>query len=108
MKLTQKEWNEKGTKLFGENYKDWKFKCPSCERVTATHEFEQFKDKGATPNSAYQECIGRYTGGRSGPHKCDWCAYGFLRGPHVVVAEDDGTEIPVFPFAEEDIEKKEN
>lgn len=98
-KYTEAEWNAKGIKLFGENHLNWWFKCPSCKRVQSVEEFRQFKSKGADPNSAYKECIGRYTGGRAGPHKCDWAAYGLFCGPDFVL-QKDGKEVPVFEFAE--------
>lgn len=98
MKYTQEEWMKKGAELFGNDYKKWKFRCPACKREQSIGDFEEFKSKGATPNTAYQECVGRYTGGRSGPDKCDWAAFGLLRGPDCVIA-DDGREVWVFPFA---------
>lgn len=99
MDYTEAEWNAKGKKLFGDNHTQWWFKCPSCNRVQCVEEFRQFKPKGANPNTAYQECMGRYTGGRKGPHKCDWAAFGLFQGPDMVTRED-GTKIPVFEFAE--------
>lgn len=94
MKLTEKEWKEHGTKLYGDDFKEWKFQCPSCDRITKVLEF---KAVGGEPNDAYQNCIGRFAGGRKGKYKCDWAAYGLFSGPNFVIAED-GKEIPVFPF----------
>lgn len=92
---TKEEWMAKGKKLFGDDMMQWEFKCPSCGNVQTPADFEQLKDKGATPNSAYQQCMGRFTGGKEGPHKCDWCAYGLFGGPDVI----DG--VKAFPFNEE-------
>jgi hypothetical protein len=61
-------------------------------------EFRQFKDKGANPNDAYAECIGRYTGGMEGPDKCDWAAFGLFRGPVIIM--NDGKEVAAFKFME--------
>jgi hypothetical protein len=100
MTYSEQEWNNKGIRLFGPNRLSWKFKCPNCKNITTPEDFRKYKDQGATPDSVYQECIGRYTGGRKGPNKCDWAAYGLFRGPDLVVALIDETEIPVFEFDE--------
>lgn len=99
---TEKEWREKARKLHGDNPLDWKFQCPSCQRVQTARDFPPYKDRGANANDAYQKCLGRYTGGRSGPHGCDWCSFGLFAGPDFVVAEEDGKEVPVFPIFEGD------
>ena len=94
MEYTKEQWLDKGKKLFGDDMMSWQFKCPSCGNMQTPEDFREFKDDGADPNDAYQKCIGRYTGGRSGPHKCDWCAYGLFSGPDSV----DG--VSAFPFNE--------
>ncbi len=99
-KETKEEWESKGESLFGKNKLEWKFQCPQCNNVVSAEDFRKFKDQGASPDSAYQECIGRYTGGRKGPNKCDWASYGLFRGPNLVIRED-GKETPVFEFAGE-------
>ncbi len=93
------EWYAKGEELYGNDPLKWRFECPACKNVTTPEDFRQFKDQGADPNSAVQNCIGRFTGGRKGPNKCDWAAYGLFRGPHCVIKE--GKEVWVFPFADE-------
>ncbi len=94
MKYTKEEWLKKGEKLFGKDKMKWKFICPSCKHIQTPEDFKQFKDKGANPNTAYQDCIGRWTGGLNGLHKCDWASYGLFCGPDFV------DETPVFAFAE--------
>lgn len=91
------EWFKKGQSLFGENYRAWKFVCPCCKRVTSVSEYEAV---GGEPDDAYRNCIGRFTGGRAGPHKCDWAAYGLFRGPSEIL--DGNTGIAVFNFYEDD------
>lgn len=93
---TKESWFKKGSQLFGHNKLLWKFKCPSCNRVQSPMDLKPFKDKGATPNDAYQKCIGRFTGGKNGPHKCDWASFGLFSGPDTVM--DGKTKIPVFEF----------
>lgn len=97
--LEKVDWLLEGERRFGPDQMKWKFQCPACKAEHSVEEFRPFKDKGALASSAYQECIGRYTGGRSGPDKCDWASYGLFHGPCFVVAED-GKKIPVFAFAE--------
>lgn len=86
--FTEKEWNEKGVELFGLDRFKWAFKCPLCGNIATAEDFRKFADKGARPDSAYQECLGRYTGGIKGEHGCDWCAYGLFRGPVSVKTEN--------------------
>jgi len=94
--LTEKRWDEKGTKIFGtSNRSKWAFRCPICKRKQTQDEFKKYKHKGAKPGSFSMECIGRYTGGKKGPHKCDWAAYGLFSGPMNVV-DDEGEKIPFF------------
>jgi len=98
---SKKEWFAEGTRIFGsEDYEAWAFKCPSCGRKQHMQEFYEFKDKGANPSSFSVECLGRYTGGANGLHKCDWAAYGFFAGPSFVI--DGENKIPVFNFWEDD------
>ena|SRR3990167_5076025 len=98
-RYTEKEWREKGTTLFGEDKKKWKFQCPACGNVRTAEDFRPFKDQGADASSVISNCLGRFTGGKNGPDKCDWAAYGLFAGPSFVKIED-GKEIPVFNFAE--------
>jgi len=95
---TKSEWEEKGKKLFGEDKMKWEFKCPVCKKSQSVESFREFKDSGAKPDDAYQQCRGRFTGGKKGPDKCDWAAFGLFRGPDSVTHE--GKEIFVFPFTE--------
>ena len=91
------EWKKEACKRFGDDELEWAFVCPACGNVAKVKDFAQYKDNGATPDSAPQNCIGRYTGGRKGPHKCDWAAYGLFRGPNII--KDKETEVPIFDFA---------
>ena len=105
--MTKEEWLAKGRELFGENFEEWKFICPGCGHVQTIADFRQYKDQGATPNSATCECIGRYAGGKSwtdkNPRKtggpCDYAGYGLLRISPVHVV-DGGKKTHSFAFAE--------
>ena len=53
-------WQAEAEKRFGKDYMNWKFQCPMCGHIAS---IADFKAAGAkSPNCAYQECIGRYTG----------------------------------------------
>jgi len=103
--MTKEEWFEKGKTLFGENMMDWKFVCPGCGNIQSPEEFRQYKEQGATPNSATCECIGRYasghswlnTGGKKQP--CDYAGYGFLNICPVKVTDGE-KETYTFAFFE--------
>lgn len=108
---TKDAWEVEGTRRFGPDMLKWRFRCPSCGNVASPEDFRQFKDKGATPNSATANCIGRYTGAKTSvadlfgkhselPQPCNYAAYGLLRFGDTVKA-DDGHDTPVFPFADE-------
>lgn len=104
-KQTFQEWMDEGKNKFGEDFKNWKFKCPACGHVAFGQEF---KDAGATANDMYSVCIGRITGkgedgfkGKNKGYGCNWAAYGLfgtLGKGRVVIYE--GNEIDVFDFAD--------
>lgn len=103
-RMTRAAWEAEARRRFGDDHLHWKFVCPVCGHVQAVRDFRQYKDKGANPNDAYQNCIGRYIeGSRSafngkGPGPCTYAGYGLFRlAPTVVV--DDGSETQVFDFA---------
>lgn len=107
VKMTYEDWMAKGKELFGDDMLQWKFVCPGCGQVQTAEDFRPYKDKGASPESARIECIGRYTNGKSWAfrnHKdrtqpCDYAGYGFFNICPVVVATEGG-EIYSFAFAE--------
>ncbi len=102
---TEKEWFAKGESLFGTDKMKWRFQCPMCKKTQSAEELKQFAEKGATPSSAYSHCRGRYTGGKSGPDRCNWASYGLFRGP-VTVTHDEGKPTFVFDFAEKEKRRK--
>ena len=108
--MTHAEWLAEGKRRFGEEYSDWRFVCPICKNVAAVGDFKPYKDRGASPSSAVQECIGRYLP-KDESHKafgtskergkpCDYALYGLFRLPGVVIKFDDGKESMAFAFAE--------
>lgn len=89
-------WIAKGTELFGPDASKWRFICPACKVVRTSDDYRPYKDKGAEPDDVYCKCLGRFTGGRKGPHKCDWAAFGLFRGPNIV--KHEGEEYACFMF----------
>lgn len=104
------DWLAEAKRLFGENPLSWKFRCPVCgnEQTLA-----DFKNIGADPEGAYQECIGRKMrypaknlattpGGNGQNSPCDFAAYGLLSFGCLSVLTDTGKVVKVFPFASSD------
>ena len=102
VRMTKAEWLARGTELFGADFDAWRFVCPGCGHVQSIADFRPFKDRGATPESARCECIGRYTGGRSwayggGPGPCDYAGYGLFPISPVTVIDGE-REVRSFHF----------
>lgn len=104
-RFTHEEWLAEGERRFGKDFSDWKFVCPSCGHVQAIGDFRQYADRGATPESASQCCIGRMTGaqGAFDAEKfkpCNYTVNGLFCLAKSVVVFPDGNEQAVFEFAE--------
>lgn len=105
IRMTKDEWMKKGRELFGEDMMHWEFVCPSCGHVQKPEDFRPYKERGATPNSALIECIGRYDGHMhvhigSGESPCNYASYGLFNFNPVTVIDEDGTESRCFAFKE--------
>lgn len=104
--MAYEDWLKEGKRRFGENLEKWKFKCSICAHVATVEDYKPYKDKGATPNSAIQECIGRYQGATSfamkGQGPCNYALYGLFRFPGVIVKDDSGKDTMAFAFADEE------
>jgi hypothetical protein len=109
--MTHQEWLDEGTRRFGPDIFCWRFGCPVCGHVASIEDFRQFKDQGATPDSATCECLSRYlpdspkafgenpTGAKRQP--CDYAGYGLFRLSPIVVIFPDGSEHHAFEFGPE-------
>lgn len=101
-------WRNEGIRLFGKDERNWKFKCPVCGNIQCAKDFKEYKERGASPSSAYSECIGRYAekgrkafgGNKTNAPKqpCDYASYGFLKVSPVSIATPKGNIINVFEF----------
>lgn len=100
---TQDEFDAEARRRFpGKKPIDWAFQCPNCGDIATPR---HFRDIGAHPRSAGQECIGRHWRRQEDGvmRGCDWTAYGVVRGPwEVAVLSLERAEVrtlPAFPFA---------
>jgi hypothetical protein len=89
------EWRAQGAELFGDDYFAWQFQCPACGHVAKVGDFEQYKNQGATHESATEECIGRYQEGS----RCDYAGYGLFGLSPVRVLLPNGKARRSFAFA---------
>lgn len=107
-RMTRAEWLAEGERRFGKDMLKWQFVCPICKGIQTPEDFRQYKDRGATPDSAYFNCIGRYQPdtpkalGDSKPTpetRCDYTLGGLIRLSGVIVTDDEGKEHHCFAFA---------
>lgn len=103
--MTQDEWLKEGRARFGADFMNWKFVCPGCGNVAAVSDYQPFKAAGADPNSATNQCIGRFLAGRSwlhgsGPGPCDYAGFGLIRISPVRVLIPETFEVHCFAFAD--------
>jgi hypothetical protein len=103
-RYSHEEWLAEGKRRFGDDFTTWKFECPICGHVAAVGDYRQYKERGADPNSATSECIGRYQGvhgfQKSGEGPCDYAIYGLFQIPGAIVTTPEGKEFKSFAFAE--------
>jgi hypothetical protein len=114
--MTHDEWMAEGKRRFGEDFYNWKFVCPICKNVASVGDFAKYKDRGATPDSATQVCIGRFTDskfvafpaeGQKLGKPCNYALFGLFRLPGVIVTGSpytEGKDRMAFAFAEVSIE----
>lgn len=106
-RLSIAEWRAEGAKRFGEDSLNWRFVCPSCGHVAS---IKDWRDAGASEGAAAFSCVGRFTkdppsdafGGKKGP--CNYAGGGLFRLNPVIVTVEDGKEIQVFEFAEQEVQ----
>lgn len=111
-KISEKDWRSRAEALFGKDPMDWAFECPSCGYVQSVRDFLPYRDNGATPNDAYQVCIGRFMGDKNeafqgkGSGPCNYAGFGLFKLQPLAVVREDGSETPVFGFAKEQEENE--
>lgn len=99
------DWKKEGERRFGPDALLWHFVCPVCGHVQTPLDFKPLARLGATPSSAYSECIGRYIPGSqdafgaTGVGPCNYAGYGLFRLGPISVIDDKGLATQVFAFA---------
>lgn len=85
------DWVSGLKKKFGEDAKQWKFKCPACGHIQCAQDFIDAKIENPE-NKVYFSCIGRWKKGTG----CDWTLGGLLKINSTVVVKD----MQIFPVFE--------
>jgi predicted RNA-binding Zn-ribbon protein involved in translation (DUF1610 family) len=103
--MSFEEWESLGKKLYGDDKRQWKFKCPSCGHVQSPEDFRKYKEKGAFPSDAYYNCLGRYDPTSEGTifkkgQPCNYTLGGLFKLSSRVVVDGDKRHA-VFLFADE-------
>jgi len=103
------EWIAEAERRFGSCPSKWTFMCPVCGHVQKVADFQEFKDQGATPESALKSCLGRYLpvdkhreafGKRNKPSQpCNYAAWGLFCMCTVFIKHAEDDYQPVFDFA---------
>jgi hypothetical protein len=89
--ITVEEWEAEGAQLFGENIKEWKFKCPVCGHVATPNDWRAAR---APFGAIAFSCLGRWKKGVG----CDYAGGGLFRLNPVMVKYPEG-EVGCFEFA---------
>lgn len=104
--LTHEAWLAEGKAKFGDDFKEWRFVCPSCGHVAAA---KNWTAAGAPSGAIAFSCIGRYLPDASaaaeaafrqagGP--CNYTGGGLFKRNPVRVTFADGEVQDAFEFAE--------
>ncbi len=101
-KITESEWLEEGKELFGEDMKQWRFKCSNCGHIQTVQDFIDLGVK-EPENYVFFSCIGRFMPDCEGTvwndkSPCDYTLGGLIPIVSTVVIRDNGKEVRVFEF----------
>lgn len=94
-KLRFAEWKEIAETKFGEDMRNWKFKCCSCGQSQTLQDFLDAKIENSEEKFFFS-CIGRWVKDRG----CDWTLGGLLQIHETEVINLSQNPIPAFEFAE--------
>ena len=89
------DWKAKAAKLYGDDAKQWRFKCPSCGEVQTGQEFID-NNVDDPIGKFYFSCTGRWVDGRG----CNWTLGGLFQIHNVEVVNEEGEAVPVMEFAD--------
>lgn len=97
--MTVEEWRARGKELYGDNMRDWEWRCVACGHVQSGGKF-----KGAEP-SRLNGIINFSCEGRYNPEVgCDW-TLGGLFTLHTLTVIAQGKEVPSFEFAKDPLRR---
>ena len=101
IQIKHSDWIKQGEDLFGKDFVNWKFKCPSCGYVASGQEY---KDAGAPATAVGFSCVGRWGGSKKemfdktgGP--CNYAGGGLFGLNPVDIEFEDGEIGQAFEFA---------
>lgn len=97
--VTQHGWLREARRRFGHGPKGWRFRCVQC---SAEYSVGDFVARGADPQRATSECIGRLDleAGLGTGSGCDWATFGLIETAGTVrVVIPNGSLTRAMPFA---------
>lgn len=97
------DWTFEGIEKFGQQRELWQFECPVCGNKQSGVDFLPYRQMGATPSTAYQQCIGRFNG-RKDDASLPGCLFSVSTQPDAAPVEIEygpGHSMRVMEFAEE-------
>jgi hypothetical protein len=112
-KLTYEEWKQEGIKRYGEDKRNWKFKCPNCGHVQT---FNDFLKEGCSEDDAQGmigfSCIGRIMKECKGElfnkkSPCNYAGGGLFRLNPIMIVRDC-LEMEYFDFEDTLIKEEIN
>ncbi len=111
-----KDWLAEGERLFGTDFKKWRFKCPNCGHIQTIEDFLELKKNNIIKSDfdvgkvVYYSCIGRFDTripkedvgtifDKVKKSPCNYTLGGLFCFAKVFVIDDEGQKRPVFEFA---------
>jgi hypothetical protein len=105
IEISEKDWAAIGRKLYGDDRRDWKFKCPVCGNVATARDYEM---AGASEGTVGFSCLGRWTGATSsfnGSAPCNYAGGGLIRLNPIFILTESGHKHNLFDFGCSELER---
>lgn len=99
-KVNVKDWEKEGIELFGEDRKDWKFKCPNCGMIQSVNGLNEKYSalEGYFYATIFCRCLGWIDPEVGCQLNLD--EKGGTAGVILVIDDEEGhREVPIFDFA---------
>ena len=106
IELLEKDFLEKGMRLFGEDRKKWKFTCCNCGNTQSIEDFEKIGISASEAGGyVYFSCIGRFIPDSKGTMSnqikpCNYTVGGLFNLAKVCIVTPDGEKHPMFELDE--------